>query len=132
MRSVTTVLSGKTKDGESFNETLTLNVPTTEDEAKAIAGGDVVKFIADYTTRMRENGVKNGLVATKKGADLSERFASLVKTYGDAWVWSPRGAGIKALVAQLTAAQASGDTEALAAIVAEMATKYGATEEDSE
>jgi hypothetical protein len=55
----------------------------------------------------------------------------LVKTYGDAWVWSPRGAGIKALVAQLTAAQASGDTEALAAIVAEMAAKYN-NADDSE
>ena len=128
MRSVTTMLTGKTKEGESFSESVTINEPTTEEEAAAIVGGDVVKYIADNTTRARMNGIKNGLVNTKKGADLTERFTSLVKTYGDGWVWSPRGEGIKALVSKLSAAQAAGDTDALAAIVAELEAKYASEE----
>lgn len=129
MRSITAVISGKTKDGEeNFSESFTYNEPTTIEECATFVGGDVVKFVAEQTSRMRENGVKNGLINSKKGVDLTERFASLSKTYGDNWVWSPRGEGIKALVAKLSAAQAAGDTAALASIVADLSAKYGAEE----
>lgn len=127
MQNVTAQISGEVKDGgEKFSESFAYTSPTTLEEAEALVGGDVVKFVAEVTNATRERGVKNGMVNAKKGSNLADRFAALCKTYGAGWVWSPRGAGLKTLVQNLSAAQASGDKDALAAAVAALTAKYAA------